>query len=209
MIDARHAARWRAGALGVTTVAEEGGPMAWAVDPNHSSVAWSVRHYGIAIIRGYFRKYDARVNFEGDDPTRWTVEATIDAASIESNCEQRDHHLRSADYFEAETYPTLEFRSTRIERANGSAGPTGAYRITGDLTIHGVTRSVTLDAEFAGETTDAQGNPRRGFTATANVKRTDFQLGPGPDKPAATAQDVRITIDAEVVNRVAAPAEAH
>ena len=180
--------------------------MAWAVDPNHSCVAWSVRHYGIAIIRGYFRKFDTRVHFEGDDPTQWSLEATIDAASIESNCEQRDHHLRSADYFEVETYPTLSFRSSRIERANGSGDRTGAYRIVGDLTIHGVTRPVTLDAEFAGEASDAQGNPRRGFSASGTVKRGDFQLGPPPDKPVATAQDVRITIDAEVVNRVAAPA---
>jgi polyisoprenoid-binding protein YceI len=174
--------------------------MGWAVDGNHSQVGWAVQHYGISIIHGYFKKFETSVDFEGDDPTRWAVEATIDAASIESNCEPRDHHLRSPDYFDVEQYPTIAFKSTRVERA------ADGYRVFGDLTIHGVTREVALDARFGGETTDNQGNPRRGFTASGTVKRSDFNVGPPPEKPVATAQDVRITLDAEVVNRVAVPA---
>jgi polyisoprenoid-binding protein YceI len=179
--------------------------MAWQVDPNHSRIGWAVQHYGIAIIHGYFKKFQTSVNFEGDDPTRWSVEATIEAASIESNCEPRDLHLRSPDYLEVETYPTITFRSTRVERANDGGNSGGKYRLVGDLAIHGVTREVALEGRFGGETKDAQGNPRRGFTASGLVKRADFQLGPPVGVP-AVAQDVRITLDAEVINRIAAPA---
>lgn len=173
--------------------------MPWQVDPNHSRIGWAAQHYGISIIHGYFKKYEATLDFEGDDPTRWSAEVTIDAASIESNCEPRDHHLRTADYLEVETYPTITFKSKRVERANGG------YRLIGDLTIHGVTREVALEGRFLGEATDNRGVLRRGFTASGVINRTDFGVGPaGPG--ASVAPEIRLQIDAEVVHRVPAPA---
>ncbi|HLH21885.1 MAG TPA: YceI family protein [Chloroflexota bacterium] len=169
--------------------------MAWQMDPNHSRVGWSVKHYGINIIHGYFGKVDATLDFTGDDPTQWSVAATIDATSVESACAARDHHLRTADYLDVEQYPTITFRSKRVEPANGH------YRVVGDLTIHGVTREVTLDGQFHGEATDNQGKQRRGFSATGTIRRSDFGVGAPAGAPSAVADELQLTIDSETVNQ--------
>jgi polyisoprenoid-binding protein YceI len=166
--------------------------MAWKFDPNHSRVGWSVRHYGINVVHGYFTKIDSTLDFTGDDPTQWSVAATIDAASVESACAARDEHLRTADYLEVDKYPTITFQSKRIEPKNDH------YRVIGDLTIHGVTREVELDGHFYGEVTDNRGLQRRGFSATGTIKRTDFGVG---STAGAVANDLTLTIDSETVNQ--------
>ena len=166
--------------------------MAWQFDGNHSRVGWAVKHYGINVVHGYFTKIDASLDFAGDDPTKWSVAATIDATSVESACAARDHHLRTADYLDVEQYPTITFQSKRIEKANGH------YRVTGDLTLHGVTREVTLDGQFHGEAKDNRGLQRRGFSATGTIHRTDFGVG---STAGAVANDLELRIDSETVNQ--------
>jgi polyisoprenoid-binding protein YceI len=166
--------------------------MAWQFDGNHSRVGWAVKHYGINIVHGYFTKVDASLDFSGDDPTRWSVAASIDATSVESACAARDHHIRTADYLDVEQYPAITFQSKRIEPANGH------YRVTGDLTIHGVTREVTLDGQFHGEAKDNQGRQRRGFSATGTIQRTDFGVG---STAGAVANDLELRIDSETINQ--------
>src|SRR5919202_1271675 len=168
-----------------------GTPMAWQMDGNHSRVGWAVKHYGINVIHGYFTKIDSTLDFTGDDPTKWSAAATIDAASVESACAARDEHLRTADYLEVDKYPTITFQSKRIEPKNGH------YRVIGDLTIHGVTREVELDGQFHGEVTDNRGLQRRGFSATGTIKRNDFGVG---SQGGAVANDLVLTIDSETVN---------
>ena len=174
--------------------------MGWAVDGNHSQVGWAVQHYGISIIHGYFKKFETTVNFEGDDPTRWAVEATIDAASIESNCEQRDHHLRSADYFDVEQYPTIAFKSTRVERQGGRGDEWGPYRVAGDLTIHGVTRPVALDLEYQGEARGSRGQQFRVFTTALTVNRGDYGVGqPVAAGSTGVGEELTLTLQIELV----------
>jgi polyisoprenoid-binding protein YceI len=169
--------------------------MAWKFDPNHSRVGWSVKHYGINLIHGYFGSLQATLDFTGDDPTKWSVATTIDATSVESACAQRDQHLRTADYLDVENYPTITFQSKRVERAGDR------YKVFGDLTIHGVTREVALDGQFHGEVKDNQGRERRGFSATTTIRRSDFGVGAPAGAPSAVADELQLTIDAETFNQ--------
>ena len=144
--------------------------MTWTIDNSHSHVGFAVKHMMIATVRGEFRSYKAELALDLDDLTRSTVTAEIDVASIDTREAQRDDHLRSADFFDAATHPTMRFESRRIERAGED------YRLIGDLTIRGTTREVVLDAEFAGIHKDPWGNTRTGFTITGAVNRKDFGL---------------------------------
>ncbi|HEY7064890.1 MAG TPA: YceI family protein [Chloroflexota bacterium] len=166
--------------------------MAWQLDGNHSRVGWAVKHYGINVIHGYFGTVDATLDFTGDDPTKWSVAATIDATSVESACAARDHHLRTADYLDVENYPTITFQSKRVERAGDG------YKVYGDLTLHGVTREIALDGQFHGEATDNRGLQRRGLSARAAIKRSDFGVG---TQGGAVANDLELQIDTETFNQ--------
>ena len=165
--------------------------MPWQLDGNHSRVGWAVKHYDINVIHGYFGKVDATLDFTGDDPTKWSVAATIDATSVESACAARDHHLRTADYLDIENYPTITFQSKRVEPAGNG------YKVYGDLTIHGVTREIALDGQFHGEAKDNQGRQRRGLSAATTIKRSDFGVGTPPGAPSAVADDLELRIDTE------------
>ena len=138
----------------------------WEIDPAHSSVEFSVRHMMVSSVKGQFNRLSGTILLDESDLQRSRVEAQIDAASIHTGVEDRDAHLRSADFFAVDKFPTIAFRSRSIETRDGSTGT-----IHGDLTIHGVTRSVTLDVEFQGEITDPRGNRRRGFIATTVLDR--------------------------------------
>jgi len=139
------------------------------VDAVHSNVAFSVRHLVVAKTRGRFGTFEAMVTI-ADDPLQSKVEATVQTASIDTGDEGRDNHLRTGDFFEAETYPTLTFVSTRIKPDGGD------YELTGDLTIKGVTKPVTWELEFNGVVTDPWGNTRAGFSAETEVNRKDWGL---------------------------------
>jgi polyisoprenoid-binding protein YceI len=141
----------------------------WRADPIHSEIAFSARHLMISKVRGRFTGYDVTI-VTSDDLLSSTVTATIDLASIDTGNEQRDNHLRSADFFEVEKYPTMEYRSTAIRPADGG------LVIDGDLTLHGVTRHVPLAVEVNGFTPDPWGGQRAGFSATAQINRRDFGI---------------------------------
>jgi len=144
----------------------------WNIDTAHSSAQFSVRHMMVATVRGEFTSTKGAVRWDGKNLATAVVEATIDAATIGTREPKRDAHLRSADFFDVERYPTLTFKSTKVE----PIGP-GKLRMTGDLTIRGVTRSVVFDVEGPTEAIkDNRGNQRVGASATATINRKDFGL---------------------------------
>ena len=145
-------------------------PGTWVLDPVHSDVSFSVRHLMVSKVRGRFSKATGTIHV-AEDPTDSWVEVDIDAASVESGDEKRDGHLRSPDFFDVEQYPQITFRSTRLEGESP-----GRFLVHGDLTVHGVTRPVTLEAEYHGWTSSPLGDRRAGFSATAEVDREDFGL---------------------------------
>jgi polyisoprenoid-binding protein YceI len=143
----------------------------WQVDGAHSTVNLAVRHMVISKVRGRFSKWSAKLQLDTADLTRSTVEVDIEAASIETGVADRDTHLRSPDFLDAAKYPTVRYRSRRIEAASKDR-----LRVVGDLTIRDVTREVVLDVEYGGQGKDPWGNTRVGFTATTSINRKDFGL---------------------------------
>lgn len=143
---------------------------AWNFDLTHSGIGFSVRHMVVSKVRGRFAKFDGRITLDDADLTRSAIDVTIDASSIDTGVEQRDGHLRSADFFDVATFPTLRYLSRRIEKVGDG------YRVTGDLTIRGVAREVALDVEYGGRARDPQGNERIGFVARTSLNRKDFGL---------------------------------
>lgn len=145
--------------------------MPWTYDPTHSAIAFDNKHLGIATIKGFFKEAEVTAQLDDEDLTHSSVHAVIQAASIDSGVDRRDDTLRGDVYLDVERYPTIEFKSQRIE-------PRGdRYAIVGDLTLHGTTRPVTLDAQFNGSALDQRDTPRRGFSATAAIRRSDFGVG--------------------------------
>ena len=143
----------------------------WNIDPTHSSVTFTVRHMVISKVRGAFTKWQGHVDFDAANPGNSRVSVRIEAASINTHEDKRDGHLRSPDFFDVEKHPAINFESTRVEHKGGDQ-----YRVIGDLTIHGVTRSVELDAEHLGAGKDPWGNERVGFQASTSINRKDFGL---------------------------------
>lgn len=139
----------------------------WAIDASHSEVSFSVRHLMVAKVRGTFETFEGTITI-AEDPLASSVEASIDLASINTRDEQRDGHLRSPDFFETDTYPTMTFRSTSVTPDGGD------FKVVGDLTLKGTTRSVELDLEFNGVHPDPWGGTRAGFSAETEISRKDF-----------------------------------
>lgn len=168
----------------------------WQIDPAHSSITFSARHMVVATVRGRFTELSGTVELDETEPARSTVEAHIAAASVDTGVESRDNHLRSADFFDAATYPELTFRSTAIEPAGDG------YRIHGDLTIRDVTRPVTLDAELSGVVAGMDGKRRAGFGATTRLRRTDWGLNWNVALEAGgwlVGEEIRIQLDVEAI----------
>jgi len=143
----------------------------WNIDPSHSAIAFSVRHMVISKARGRFTKWSGELQFDAEKPRASSVQVTIDPASIDTADAQRDAHLRSADFLEVEKFPTASFRSTKVEEVES-----GVYRVTGDLTVHGVTKSVILDVVYEGTGKDPWGGERGGFSGSTTIDRKDFGL---------------------------------
>lgn len=142
----------------------------WEIDPSHSQVGFSVRHLGLSKVRGRFSRFTGTVHI-AEEPTASSVEATIDLASIDTNDEGRDTHLRSADFFDVDRHPEMTFRSTSVEDDDGT------WRVHGDLSLHGVTRPVVLETDFEGAiSADPWGNARVAFSASTEIDREDFDL---------------------------------
>lgn len=148
---------------------------AYVIDPVHSSAEFSVKHMMIATVRGRFRELEGTVLLDEGDPTRSSVDATIYTASVDTGVEMRDNDLRSDNFFAADRFPTLRFRSTAVERIDDER-----WRVSGGLTIRDVTRPVVLETELEGRGTGFQGERRIGLTAHASLSRRDFGLAYNP-----------------------------
>lgn len=142
----------------------------YKIDPDHSTVSFKIRHL-IGKVSGRFDKYEGTFTYDKADPKSWKTQATIDAASINTNTPKRDDHLRSPDFFDVKTYPTLSFVSTKVTDIQGSKA-----KLHGKLTLHGVTKPVVLDLEMLGEGKDPWGNERGSFVATTKINRADYGL---------------------------------
>lgn len=180
------------------TTTQAAGTSIWTIDPAHTNVEFAVRHLMIATVKGRFADVAGTLTLDERDSTRSTVAVRIRAASIDTRVEQRDQHLRSADFFDVERYPELTFTSTRI------ALDGGGYRVTGDLTMHGVTRAVELRATEEGRTRDPWGNDRVAFSASTTLNRKDFGLGWNQlleTGGVVVGDEIRIALDVELVLR--------
>jgi polyisoprenoid-binding protein YceI len=174
----------------------------WAFDVVHSSINFTVRHMVVSKVRGRFTKWDGALVMDETNPAGGQVEVAIDAASIDTGVDQRDAHLRSADFFDVGRFPTITFKSGRVEKAGA-----GALKVAGDLTMHGVTRPVVLDVEYAGSAKDPWGGVRAGFSARASLDRKDFGLTYNQILETGSVlvgETVEIAIEAEMVQQVLA-----
>ena len=164
----------------------------WQLDPAHSSAQFAVRHMGISNVRGTFTKLSGSARYDPADSKNDSVEVTIEAASVDSRVEMRDNDLRSDHFFDVQKYPTITFRSTKVESAGADK-----LKITGDLTIRGITKPVTLDVDGPSKPVkDGQGRLHMGVSAMATVNRTDFGM---TGYQGIAGNEVTLTIDAELV----------
>ncbi|MGW7285925.1 YceI family protein [Streptomyces sp. NPDC054847] len=143
----------------------------YTIDPAHSSIGFTVRHAMVTNVRGSFGEYEGKLVLDGTEPARSTAAIDVAIASIDTGIADRDGHLRSGDFFDAETFPKMTFRSTGAEQLGGDK-----YRISGDLTIKDVTRPIAIDLEFQGSATDVYGNERVGFEGGTEILRSDWGL---------------------------------
>jgi polyisoprenoid-binding protein YceI len=175
----------------------------WTIDTSHSAAHFAVRHMMVSTVRGDMGKLTGTVTFDPARPSAGSIEATIDATGIDTREAGRDKHLKSADFFDVEKFPTITFKSKKIEPATG-----GGFKVTGDLTMKGVTKEVVLDVEpLRPAIKDQRGNPRTGTAATTRLNRQDFGItwsrtldGGG----LVVSDEVSVTIDVELIG--AAPA---
>jgi polyisoprenoid-binding protein YceI len=181
--------------------------MSWNFDPQHSHIEFAVRHMVIHTVRGWFDRFNVNINYDEQNPTNTTVEATIEAASLNTRSEQRDAHLRSADFLDAEKYPTLTFKSKRVEQSGKNRG-----RLIGDLTIRGVTREVALDLTNNGQIVSPWGTTVAGFVGETKISRKEWGLTWNQILEGGSllvGDEITITIELELHKQPeAAPAEA-
>ena len=171
--------------------------MTWTLDPAHSAVTFSVKHMMVTTVRGGMLIRDFDLAFDPDDLAASSVRVGMDVASIDTGQQMRDNHLRSADFFDVERFPAIEFVSTRIERGGDD------YLIHGDLTIRDITRPVVLTAEYAGTVPNLKGGVSAGFSARTKIDREDYGLTWNVALESGgvmVSRDVKIEIDLEVVS---------
>ena len=177
-------------AMAATAAAQAG---TWQIDPNHTAAQFSVRHLGLSTVRGAFTKVSGTAKYDPADPSKDSLEVTIDANSVDTRVEMRDNDLRSPRFFDVQKYPTITFHSKAAKAAGA-----GKLKITGDLTIHGVTKEAVLDVD--GPTApikDPMGSGQRmGASATTKVNRQDFGI---VTMPGGIGDEITITIDVELV----------
>ena len=169
----------------------------WQIDPNHTAAQFSVRHMGISTVRGAFTKVSGSAQYDPSNVSKTSIDATIDASSVDTRVSMRDEDLRSPNYFDVAKYPTITFKSKSVQAAGE-----GKLKIVGDLTIHGVTKEVTLDVDGpSAPVTDPKGNSHVGASASTNVNRKDFGVGGSSNM---VGEDITITIDVELVRKAQA-----
>ena len=184
--------------MSTATITNTGLPSGtWAIDKVHTKVGFAVKHMGVSTVRGEFHDYDGVL--EVDENGQLHARGTVTVASVNTNQPQRDEHLRSADFFDAENHPELEFESTAIEQVDDEN-----YKIVGDLTINGVTRPIELNAEIGGVETGPEGELRTGLEVTGQLSRKDYgmrfnaALGSGN---AVVADKVKLALDVEAIHQ--------
>lgn len=165
----------------------------WQIDPVHSSSQFSVSHLGIATVRGVFEKTTGTVTYDPSDPTKTQIDATLDATTVNTRIEMRDKDLRSPNFLDVAKYPTITFKSKKTEVAGA-----GKLKITGDLTIHGVTKEVLLDVEGPSKPVNAMGGERMGAEATTKINRRDFGVN---GAPGVAGDEISIILDVELMRK--------
>ncbi|MGZ3883170.1 MAG: YceI family protein [Bacteroidia bacterium] len=143
----------------------------WVIDQMHSEVQFKIKHLVISTVTGSFRKFEGKAITEGADFANAKVSVSIDVKSIDTNQEQRDAHLRSGDFFAADLYPSIDFESTAFEKKGGND-----YKMSGNLTLRGVTKPIELNVEYGGSEKDGQGNIKHGFEVSGSVNRKEFGM---------------------------------
>ena len=177
-------------------------PVSFEVDRAHSKVLFKVRHLGISNVTGQFKTFDASIEMDPEDLSTLKARAVIDVASVDTEVENRDKHLRSADFFDAENHPKIEFVSTKAEVVGENE-----VKLYGGLTIRGVTKPVVLDAVLGGVITDPRGNLRTAFTASGTINRKDFGVSWNQlldNGGVVVADEIRIEIELEAIKPAAA-----
>lgn len=169
----------------------------WKIDPNHTNAAFTVRHMGISNVHGHFTKVSGSATIDDSDITKSSVNATIDSTSVDTGVQMRDNDLRSPNYFDAQQFPTITFKSKSVSKSGDSK-----LKVVGDLTIHGVTKEVTLDVD--GPSAPISGGPvmHRGLSATTSVNRKDFGVG-SKASGAMVGEDIKIDLDVELTQPAA------
>jgi len=181
------------------TTATQTATSTWTIDPTHSIAEFAVKHFVITTVKGRFRDLDGKLEIDEANPENSSVTANIQVASVDTNVADRDAHLRSDDFFNAEQYPLITFQSTRVERVSDDS-----YKVHGNLTIRDVTRPVTLDSEFEGEADDPWGNRRAALTATTQISRKEFGVkwNQALETGGAVVSDnVKITLHIEAIQQ--------
>ena len=174
----------------------------WQIDPNHSLVEFSAKHMMITTVKGRFGKVSGTITVDERNRDRSSVEAEIEAASIDTRTDQRDQHLRSPDFLDVENYPSITFRTRRVEGTSKEQGD--EFRVIGDLTIRGTTREVTLDATYEGTGKDPWGGERVSFSATGKIDRHDFGLTWNQALEAGgvlVGNEIKISIEVQAVRK--------
>lgn len=172
----------------------------WTIDPDHSNIGFKVRHLMVSNVKGSFEKHTGTVEINEKDITKSKVEVSIDTNSINTNVQKRDDHLRSADFFDVAKFPAMTFVSKKVAKAGKDN-----LKVTGDLTLHGVTKPVVLDVEGPSkESKDPYGNIRRGATATTKINRKDFGLVWNKALETggvAVGEEITITLEIEMIKK--------
>jgi polyisoprenoid-binding protein YceI len=175
--------------------------MIWKIDPTHSQVSFSIRVMGVNTTKGRFNALRGQLSIDEQNPASSWVEAEVGVASIDTHNRLRDAHLRSAAFFAVKQYPTIVFKSTNVEHVSGQD-----YKVTGNLTLHGVTKPVTFDVTYHGQRTMM--DARAGLTAKARINRHDFGVGQGMAVQFAASEMATIEIELEAVQRAVEVQEA-
>jgi polyisoprenoid-binding protein YceI len=170
----------------------------WEPDQPHSSAQFAVRHLGVSTVRGTFTNLTGHIAIDEQDITKSSVDVTIDTTTVNTQNERRDNHLKSADFFDVANFPTMTFKSKRVEKAGD-----GRLRVTGDFTLHGVTKEIVLDVEGPTPPVAMGNQTKRGASATTRINRRDFGLvwGRVVEGVALVGDEVQITIDLELNKR--------
>jgi len=171
----------------------------WGIDKAHSKIQFDIDHMVISEVSGQFQDYNASITATKDDFSDVKIDLSIQAKSIDTDNEKRDQHLASADFFNAEKYPTITFKSNKLEKVSDNK-----YKLTGDFTMHGVTKKISLDVKYGGTLKDPWGNTRAGFKVTGTINRTEYGLTYNSVLEAGgvmIGEEVRINCNIELVQQ--------